>query len=215
MPIYQMKSKILPLTTTIKKEVFLLYLLFCFTSLGFILIYDKQNFHLLLNQFHTPFWDTFFKYATFLGDGLMFGILFLLLFLIQRKWPWILVISGILTLIITHFLKKIIFKGVPRPVGDLGTENLHLVEGVQMALWNSFPSGHTITAFCIGTILCLHFKKCTSQYLWFSLALIAALSRVYLSQHYWIDIFVGSFIGIAIGFLSTGLFSNLKRSALI
>lgn len=100
---------------------------------------------------------------------------------------------------------------MPRPVGVLGEDALHLIDGVKMALWHSFPSGHTITAFAIATILCLYFAKCKSQYIWLLLAIIAGLSRVYLSQHYLLDVFVGSFIGIAIGLLSMALFCRPKR----
>ena len=195
---------------TIKREVFLLYGVFFVVSLVLVLLYNKQNLHALLNQLNSPFFDAFFKYSTFLGDGIMFGVLFLIFAFINRRMMWVYLVSGILTLITTHFFKKIIFKGVPRPAGDFGIENLHLVEGVKMAFANSFPSGHTITAFTIATILCLHLRKCNSQYVWLSLAIIAGVSRVYLSQHYWVDIFVGSFVGIILGFISMGLFYKIK-----
>ncbi|WP_170246038.1 phosphatase PAP2 family protein [Tenacibaculum adriaticum] len=146
-----------------------------------------------------------------MGDGIMFGVLTIIFFFVKKKMSLVFAISGVLTLLITHFFKKIIFKGIPRPARCFGADELHLVEGVKMAFWNSFPSGHTTTAFAIFTILCLYFSKCKSQYLWVSLAVIAGLSRVYLSQHFLMDIFVGSFIGIIIGFLSMGLFSHIKQ----
>ncbi|WP_176829724.1 phosphatase PAP2 family protein [Tenacibaculum sp. MAR_2009_124] len=121
-------------------------------------------------------------------------------------------VGGILTLFITHLLKKVIFKGIARPVGAMGEDTLHLVEGVKMALWNSFPSGHTITAFTVFTVLSLYFAKCKSQYLWFSLAIIAGLSRVYLSQHFLIDVVVGSVIGVVIGFISMAFFCKSERT---
>ncbi len=198
---------------SIKKQVFLIYGMFFLSSLFLVCLFNKLSLHLYLNQFHTSFFDFFFKYTTHLGDGIMFGVLILIFFFVKRKMALVFLTSGILTLVMTHFFKKIIFKGVPRPVGALGEESLYLVKGVKMAYWNTFPSGHTITAFAIFTILCLYFRKSTLQYLWLGLALVAGISRVYLSQHFWVDVFVGSIIGIFIGFVSMGLFCP-KRNKL-
>ena len=207
---YEFFNRITILFGEIRKEVFYIYGLFFMISLMLVSLYNKQTLHLMLNDLNTPFFDAFFKYSTFLGDGIMFGVLFLWFAFINKRVMWAQLVSAILTLVTTHFLKKIIFRGIARPAGDFGIENLHIVEGVKMAFWNSFPSGHTITAFTIGTILCLYFRKCKSQYIWASLAIIAGLSRVYLSQHYWIDIFVGSFVGIILGFISMALFYRVR-----
>ena len=199
------------LITSIKKETYLIYGVFFTISLLLISVFNKFYLHTSVNQFHTSFLDVFFKYVTHLGDGAMFGVLVLLFLFIKRKMALVFIVGGVLTLLVTHLFKKVLFKGIPRPVGALGEEALHLVDGVKMALWNSFPSGHTTTAFAIFTILCLYFSKCKSQYLWMSLAIIASFSRVYLSQHFLIDIFVGSFLGIAIGFVSMAFFCKPKR----
>ena len=196
---------------SVKKQVFYAYSLFFLSSLLLTLLFNKHNLHLSINKYNNIVFDVLFKYSTFLGDGALFGVLVVIFFFIKKRMSIVFLFSGVLTLLITHLLKKIIFKGIPRPVKALGEETLHLVEGVKMALWNSFPSGHTTTAFAIATILCLYFSKCKSQYLWFSLAVIAGFSRVYLSQHYLVDIFVGSFIGVVIGFLSMSFFFRPKR----
>lgn len=197
---------------SVKKQVFFIYGVFFLSSFFLVSLFNKLSLHLYINKFHTPFFDFFFKYTTHLGDGIMFGVLVLLFFFINKRMSLVFLTSGVLTLVITHFFKKIIFKGVPRPVGALGEESLYLIKGVKMAYWNSFPSGHTITAFAIFTILCLYFRKSGLQYLWLGLALIAGVSRVYLSQHFWIDIFVGSIVGILIGFVSMGLFCSKKAN---
>ena len=195
----------------LKKQVTILYSLFFVGALIVVSLYNKNTLHLLVNKYNTAFLDVFFKYTTFLGDGILFGVLVLVFLLIKERMSLVFLVSGLLTLLITHFLKRIIFKGIPRPVNVLGEDALHLVEGVKIALRHSFPSGHTTTAFAIATILCLYFANCKSQYIWFLLAIIAGLSRVYLSQHYLIDVFVGSFIGIAIGFLSMAFFCKPQR----
>lgn len=200
------------LLLSIRKEVFLIYGLFFLGSLFMVSAYNKLTLHLEMNKFHFSFLDFFFKYTTFLGDGIMFGVLALIFLFVKRKVALVFAISGVLTLLITYLFKKIVFSGMPRPAAALGEESLHLVEGVKMAFWNTFPSGHTVTAFAIFTILCLYFKKCVSQYLWIVLALIAGVSRVYLSQHFWGDIFVGSVLGILIAFVSVSLVFPEEKS---
>ncbi|WP_442266855.1 phosphatase PAP2 family protein [Tenacibaculum sp. ZS6-P6] len=199
-------SSFMSFIKTIRKEVSITYLIFFFASVLLVILYNKADLHLKLNKYHSSFFDVFFKYSTFLGDGVMFAVLAFIFLFVKRKMTLVFVVGGLLTLVITHFFKKIIFKGVPRPAEFLGLENLHLINGVKMAFWNSFPSGHTMTAFTIFAILCLYFRKCVSQYVWILLAIIAGISRVYLSQHFLMDIFVGSILGIVIGFVSMSLF---------
>lgn len=206
----KVKESLLLMLSDIKKEIIVIYSLFFLVSLTFVVLFNKFTLHLKINQFHSSFFDVLFKYSTFLGDGVLFAILGVVFFFIKRKMSYVFLVSGVLTLLITHLFKKIIFKGILRPAGALGEESLHLIDGVKMAMMNSFPSGHTTTAFAIFTILCLYFSKCKSQYLWISLAIIAGFSRVYLSQHFLVDIIVGSFIGVLIGIISMAIFSKQK-----
>jgi len=204
-------NTILRQADSIKSGVLTIYFVFFATSFFLVSVFDKVFLHKSINTFHAPFLDLFFKYTTFLGDGIMFGVLFLIFFFIDKRLSYVFAVGGILTLLITHFFKKIIFKGLPRPVAEIGENALHLIEGVKIALANTFPSGHSTTAFAIFTILCLYYYKCKSQYLWISLAILAGFSRVYLSQHFLIDIFVGSTIGIGIGFISMAIFCKPLR----
>lgn len=209
--LFNVQSRLVANVMVVKREVFFIYTLFFAASIVFISIFNKYVLHLKINQFHTSFFDVFFKYTTFLGDGAVFGVLAVVFLFIKRKMFYVFVVSGVLTLLITHLFKKILFKGILRPAAALSDESLHLVDGVKMAMLNSFPSGHTTTAFAIFTILCLYFAKCKSQYLWVSLAIVAGLSRVYLSQHFLIDIFFGSFIGIIIGIVSMSIFCRANK----
>ncbi|WP_405605973.1 phosphatase PAP2 family protein [Polaribacter sp. Asnod1-A03] len=206
----KVKDNLFLMLLDIKQEIVIIYSLFFLLSLTSVVLFNKFTLHLKINQFHSSFFDVLFKYSTFLGDGVLFAILGVTFFFIKRKMTYVFLVSGVLTLLITHLLKKIIFKGILRPAGALGEESLHLIDGVKMAMMNSFPSGHTTTAFAIFTILCLYFSKCKSQYLWISLAIIAGFSRVYLSQHFLVDIFVGSFIGVLIGIIGMAIFSKPK-----
>jgi membrane-associated phospholipid phosphatase len=82
-----------------------------------------------------------------------------------------------------------------RPSVILKDYPLHFVDGVEMATHFSFPSGHTTFAFAFFGFLALNSTKTIFKLLYLFLAVLVALSRIYLLQHFLIDTIVGSMIG--------------------
>ena len=147
-----------------------------------------------------------FKYITHLGDGILFPILIILLSFFKLRWSMYFLIASLLTLLAMYLTKQLIFHGVPRPVAFFeNEESLHLVDGVKIHYTNSFPSGHTTTAFTIFSLLILIVKNNFLKFLFSILAILAGFSRVYLSQHFLIDVLSGAVLGIAIALISVQL----------
>jgi membrane-associated phospholipid phosphatase len=97
----------------------------------------------------------------------------------------------------SQFLKQQVFGPVPRPTTLFGEPTpLYLVPGVEMHGYYSFPSGHTAIAFALATSLMLLTPWKSLRAALFFLALIGGYSRVYLSQHFFEDIYAGSFVGL-------------------
>lgn len=174
-----------------------------------IVTYGKGPSHLMVNQWHSEATDQFFKYVTHLGDGAVFAVLILLLAFFRIRWSLYLLFASIFTLVFVFITKQLIFKGMPRPTKYFENEEvLHLVAGVKMHSWNTFPSGHTITAFAIFMILVLISKKEYLKYIFVLTAILAGFSRVYLSQHFLGDVLSGAIIGTLIGVVSCSLIDN-------
>lgn len=89
------------------------------------------------------------------------------------------------------------FDDVVRPSLSIGTDIVHVVEGVEMNHYLSFPSGHSTAAFTLFFSLALINLNKKLGVLYFVLAFIAAYSRIYLSQHFPEDILAGSLIGVS------------------
>ena len=164
-------------------------------------IIPKGELHLLLCQPHTPFLDTIVPIFSDLVDWLPYLIVFLLLFY-RAGWATFLASNLLLSTLIVQPIKHLI--NAPRPLTwfaeNMPDVALPLVDGVKMNLWLSFPSGHTTTFFVlffsISIILCtenIRGKNILSL-LCFLLATFGAYTRIYLSQHFTLDIFAGILI---------------------
>ncbi|HSM96317.1 MAG TPA: phosphatase PAP2 family protein [Rhizomicrobium sp.] len=60
--------------------------------------------------------------------------------------------------------------------------------------YDSFPSGHALTIFCVAVIASAVLPALAP--LWFAIALYLALTRAFLNAHFLSDVFIGSAIGL-------------------
>ena len=168
-----------------------------------LLIVPKAELHLALCQPHTTFLDTIIPFFTNLVDWLPYLIVVLLLFY-RAGWSTFLASNLLLTTLIVQPIKHIVH--APRPLTWFAEYmpdiTLPLVEGVRMNHWLSFPSGHTATFFalffCVSIILCAeNIKgKYILSFFCFLCASFGAYTRIYLSQHFALDIFAGILIAV-------------------
>jgi len=174
-----------------------------YSVLGALVYYSlgKEEAHTLLNSYHTPYLDLSFKYITLIGNGLIPIAAFLLLLLVRYSWALGLGISSLVMGIIVQTLKRSVFAGDHRPAMFFADGGLPHIEGVDLMLHHSFPSGHSATGFVLCLMLAFFIKKNWATYFLASLALLIAFSRVYISQHFIQDTVVGSWIGLIIAFL--------------
>lgn len=162
-----------------------------------LLNFTKAEIHLYINRFHSGFWDYVFKNITNLGDGLVPLILFLIFLFFSYRKALIVGLSGLFAGIIAQLLKRFVFPDVPRPkVFFEGIANLYLVPGVDVHSSFSFPSGHAATVFSLFFVLAYFTNRKILQILLLFLALLTGYSRMYLSQHFLIDVYFGGLIGI-------------------
>lgn len=166
----------------------------------------------MLDRFHHTHLDVFFKSITFLGDwpAYIFALAFLFSRLKYKAFYVVLLVSILVP--ISSYISKAYFKH-PRPIYYFQNkpifEDLQKVDGVVLhAGFSSFPSGHTMSAFAVFSLLAFfasHSKK--QVILFFLLAILVAASRVYLIQHFVEDVWMGSLLGTMLAYLIFQLFS--------
>ena len=168
-----------------------------------LLIIPKAELHLALCQPHTTGLDTIVPIITNLVDWLPYLCVILLLFY-RAGWATFLASNLLLSTVIVQPIKHIVC--APRPLTwfaeNMPDVTLPLVEGVRMNHWLSFPSGHTTTFFVLfyslSIILCAEnvTGKMILSFLCFLCASFGAYTRIYLSQHFALDIFAGILIAV-------------------
>lgn len=167
-----------------------------------LLLYSKIDIHLSINHFNNNFGDFFFRYWTYVGDGVFVAIAAIIIaFLLFSRKGWTPFIFGASLLITSglsvQFLKRYIFDGSLRPSAYITDHTLYLIEGVDMHVHHSFPSGHTTIAFAFFGFVSLFLAK-SNKWLQIVFALCAGLigySRMYLSQHFLEDVVAGLLLG--------------------
>lgn len=181
---------------------------------GIILfLFNKGEIHLYLNQYNSPFFDQLFKYATYMGDGIIVAILILVLAFLKVRYGVFALVGFLGSGIIAQVLKRFIFNDVKRPLPFFkGIADLHLVPGVDVHSSKSFPSGHTTTAFAFFACAAILSHSKVAKLFLFVLALLTAYSRIYLSQHFLVDVFAGSIIGTATTYLLKPFFMESNKT---
>jgi len=162
-----------------------------------ILTIPKEELHLMMVEHRSLTADWFFRVWTEAGGiALYFFILFFVFF--RYRTAFFLFASETLGLLIAWIAKNIYH--APRPslyFKEFYPElTLPVIPGFNLMDINSFPSGHTVNSFAFFFALALIAQNKWAKLLCFFAAALVAYSRIYLSQHFAIDVLTGSLIGI-------------------
>lgn len=193
------------------KWFFLPYMfLLIFSAIG-LAISGKGDFLLIMNAQHHPFLDSFFKLSNYLGEAMMFVVVLLVLLFVKLRY----FLLGLSTLLLAgaavQSLKHYVFNHMPRPYlyFEQVTE-LYFVPGVKVYKHFSFPSGHTTVAFALFCFLALITPNKKLGILFLLCAVLGGLARIYLAQHFLMDVFAGSVLGSSIAVITFYLFSRAQ-----
>ena len=146
-----------------------------------------------------------FRFLTKLGEVWAYGFFAILLLLIGRyRYALLIVVAGLITLPLQWYLKDIV--GTDRPLTYF--EKLERIGEVTRVMGvelnsgqTSFPSGHTIGAFALYTVLAMIFAERRPRFgiLFALLGASVGISRIFLVQHFLADVLFGALLGILVG----------------
>ena len=201
-----------------ENRVFFLGYFFLLAVALFIgLSYSKEAGFFLLNPYHTRFLDFVFEGITLLGDGIFSVVFCLALLLVKRRYlSFIVFISFATSGIVAQVLKYYISEA--RPAIFLEKANYpYFIENVTLHNFHSFPSGHTTSIFALVSIIAFAIKDKKYAIPLLLIGLLVGYSRLYLGQHFILDVTVGSILGVIFSILTWMIFQSfyqkLKKKA--
>lgn len=167
-----------------------------------LLAWDRALFFWINNGWANPFCDVIVGGATWLGNaGVLAVIVLPTLWALDRPRFWqntfILALALAFSGMAAHLLKALVHR--PRPLKDMadliaaGQVSIHVLW--QPLRENSMPSGHAHTVFAVATTLAFLYRRWVL--LFFALATLTGLSRVYVGAHYPSDVIAGACIGVS------------------
>lgn len=197
-----------------KNKAFLIpYVIFLVISGIALFIFPKAELHLILNQVHHPLLHILFTTVTLIGEGIIIIPILICLLFIKYRYAIQTALSLLLAFTITQALKHWVFPDMERPKKFFeGLADLRLVPGVENWSYNSFPSGHTASAFAMCFAIALFVRSASWQMALFFIALLTGFSRVYLSQHFLNDVFAGSVVGVFSAMIVYRFLQNAKAT---
>ena len=162
------------------------------------LLYSREDIFFAVNGIHNSSADFIAPYVTAAGAGLTIVILSALIALFNYRKAFLLVTSYGVTAIVAQIIKHLI--NAPRPQLYFADQldKIYFVEGVEIYSHNSFPSGHTVTAFSAAVVLTYLAKNKNWGMLFLLAATCIGYSRMYLSEHFFEDVTAGSVLGVLI-----------------
>ena len=172
-----------------------------------LLCVPKGDLHITLCDHHTPWRDLFFRYYTQGAEWLPYVVCLLIWVFCGTRDGITSILSVALAGLMVQALKWPINAARPKLWFSIHMPDVTLpaVEGVRMHEHLSFPSGHTATFFALAFVLSIVITKRLKensavsfgvQSLLFFLAVLGGYSRIYLSQHFALDVTGGLLVGL-------------------
>lgn len=192
------------------RNAVLFSLLLAFVVAVFLFFLGKERSFLVINSYNAPPFDYLFRFWTYLGDGIIWVPLFLYIIFFRRDYLIAVIASLIICTVLTQVLKRAVFPHDFRPV-VLMAGKVHTIPGVYMNRANSFPSGHTSTAFTLALLLAFIVKRNFWVYFFPVIAFFVGYSRVYLAQHFVTDVFAGILVGVVSSYLSLLVYERFRK----
>lgn len=169
----------------------------------FSLLIGRSNFFLALNLDLGKIADIFFVGCSFAAEGWMWIPYFFIVFGWFKKDALLILWAILISTLLTQVPKIFIWDKVGRPMNSgIDPTQIHTIPGIELHLWNSFPSGHTATAFTMFLLTVYLFKTKRVLFLGALLAMACGYARIYLAQHFPLDVGGGIMVALITLWLS-------------
>lgn len=160
-------------------------------------IWGRIPVFLFLNHDFGSIADNVLLGCTYLAEGWAWIPYLIIVGWFFKKDKGIILYCFAISTLLTQIPKQVFFPTVTRPIASgIDPNQIHTVKGVAMHQLNSFPSGHTATAFTIFLLTVFLFKNNKLVLIGLIYAMLCGYSRIYLGQHFPMDVGGGMIVAI-------------------
>ena len=161
------------------------------------MLWGKNEAFLYLNANLGLVADKVFEYSSYLAEGWIWIPYFIVLVGLYKKDTAFILMNFLVSTLLTQFAKNYIFDTAMRPMASgLDATQIHTIPGVEIHTFNSFPSGHTATAFTLFLLTTYLFPNKYALSIGIIYAMVCSYSRIYLAQHFPLDLAGGIFVAL-------------------
>lgn len=161
------------------------------------MLWGKNEAFLYLNTNLGLIADKVFEYSSYLAEGWIWIPYFIVIVVLYKKDITFILMNFLISTLLTQFAKNYIFITAMRPISSgLDVTQIHTVAGVEIHTFNSFPSGHTATAFTLFLLTTYLFPNKYAITFGLLYALVCSYSRIYLAQHFPLDLAGGILVAL-------------------
>ncbi|MDO4595135.1 MAG: phosphatase PAP2 family protein [Tissierellia bacterium] len=174
--------------------------------MNFITKIDINILNWIAENLRHPLLDKLMLDVTSLGDMGIFWICLLIVFFTTKEYKQmakVMFISMIISVIVCNLmLKPIVHRTRPFNINTA----IELIAAKPLDY--SFPSGHTMFSFTSVTVILMMAKSKLLKYFTLAIAILIALSRMYLYFHYPTDVLAGFILGSLISYFTVKYMKN-------
>jgi membrane-associated phospholipid phosphatase len=174
------------------------YLLVLCACLVIKVVFTREQIYFTVNSINNPYTDLLAPFVTDLGNGWTAVAIAAILLLFSYRKALIVASAYTLTSLSAQLIKHIAKTPRPKLYFHDQLNRIHFVKGEYIDMRDSFPSGHTVTAFSLAVILTYWSKNKAWGPVFLLLAICVGYSRMYLSEHFFEDVVPGSVIGFVL-----------------
>ena len=158
-------------------------------------------FYYINSGINNSFLDITMPFISIFGSFYAWTLFCFLLLIFGGKKAKKVVILGLTALFLAKFVVEILKSGVAEPRPSVTLSNVNLLVSPNNSY--AFPSSHAASSFAIATIIGLKYNfnlgdnKYRLIYPLMVFAAIISFSRIYVGEHYPLDVLCGAIIGVA------------------
>ena len=171
----------------------------------------KEGLFLHINGWVGNQWfDQWMVFGTLIGHGLTYVVLIIGALWIRARWAMMLATGFLLSGLLCQVGKRLLWADLLRPRLYFEQQGLDIlwVEGIKPYGHHSFPSGHAATAFAMLALMAFMSEVPRNRILLGLMAGWVGFTRVYLAQHFMVDVVAGALLGTACAYFAATVFGQ-------